>query len=438
MAQHSRQSSIVAGLFLLAGIAVLIGVSFVLADVELGSKRDYVVRFSLAEGVPGIESGSAVTIGGLRVGRVRRVELFPPGPGAPESVDVLIRIDEDVRLHEGTVALLEQPVLGGLSTIDIPRVGTADGGVELLEEGGVIDGRIPPPRFLRQAGFDATQQEQLKSVIDNADKLVTRLNDLTSRVSRVVDRVEPELGPAVEDARAAVEDLRAIVGDVRARQEEWMGRLDAVLADAERFAGGLEPALDEARAGIDEARGVVADVDAAINRNRAPIDAMVDDLASASERLRGHTLPSVEEFVSKLGEQVESLEATVERIDSFVAEQEPSLRRTLANLRLSSDQLKLAMVEIRAQPWRLLVRPKTRQLEQELVYDAARAYAEAVGDLRAASESLESTLARRRGSRSLTDDPARIERIAGELDEAFERYQQTEQELLDRLIGSGQ
>ena len=52
----------------------------------------------------------------------------------------------------------------------------------------------------------------------------------------------------------------------------------------------------------------------------------------------------------------------------------------------------LGLDEIRAQPWRLLKQPDKDDLMREPIYAAARSYADAVSDLRAASEALEAAL----------------------------------------------
>jgi len=438
MAHSSRRSNLIAGMFLVAGVLGFVGMIFVLSDTELGSKRDYVVRFDLSSGAPGIKPGSVVTVGGLKVGRVSNVVLFPPGSETPSGVDVQIRIDAGVRLREGAVALLEQPLLGGLSTIDIPSTVGEQPDAQPIPDGGTIPGRIPPPMFLRQAGFDSDTQLQVRSVIDSAEILVDRLNTLTESASRIIDGIEPNIGPASADARDALADLRSLIADVRARQPAWLESIDRTIVDTEAFAARLGPAMDDATQGIDEARTIASELSSIIESNRANVDRAVSNLADASQRLNEQTLPEAERFLERLDDNAEQIGRTVARLDAFLAEHEPSMRHTLGNVRLASDQLKLAMVEIRAQPWRLLVRPGRRELEQELVYDAARAYADAVADLRAASESLNALITRERGETAqgvgTRQSDERLDRIAAEINQAFLRYQDTERALLDRLI----
>jgi hypothetical protein len=86
------------------------------------------------------------------------------------------------------------------------------------------------------------------------------------------------------------------------------------------------------------------------------------------------------------------------------------------------------MVEIRRNPWRLLYRPGAKETRTEILYDAARAYAAAVSDLRAASEALQAASVR------ADPDSENISRLLAELQAAFSRFEETERALLDKLI----
>jgi hypothetical protein len=128
-----------------------------------------------------------------------------------------------------------------------------------------------------------------------------------------------------------------------------------------------------------------------------------------------------------------------ERLNLIVDRESPQLRTTLTNVRLVSEQAKLFLQEFRAQPWRLLSQPSRAELEREPLYNAARQYATAVADLRAASESLESIVTASGTGAGLgagsAVDAATIEGMRSQVRDAFGRYQQAEQELLDLLGG---
>ena len=125
---------------------------------------------------------------------------------------------------------------------------------------------------------------------------------------------------------------------------------------------------------------------------------------------------------------------TLADVDSLFKEQTPEIRRTMANARLASDQLRLTLGEVRRSPWRLLYRPDQKELEFELLYDATRSYASAVSDLRAASESLQAVST---SGRSETADGESIESLLTGMAEAFSKYETAEQRFL-QLLGANQ
>jgi hypothetical protein len=122
----------------------------------------------------------------------------------------------------------------------------------------------------------------------------------------------------------------------------------------------------------------------------------------------------------------------VNKIKTLFDEQQPNIRRTLANLRLSSDQLRDTLTEVRRAPWRLVYRPDLRELNYELLYDSARSYAGAVSDLRATTESIESLLAS--GQNGPTIQDGTLEQLLTQLKDAHENYTQAEQAFMEQLL----
>jgi hypothetical protein len=154
------------------------------------------------------------------------------------------------------------------------------------------------------------------------------------------------------------------------------------------------------------------------------------------ESLRTDTKPTIDAMLVDARSAMESTRKAVERADALLAESSPSLRRTVANARLASDQLKFTLEEVRRSPWRLLYRPDTRELEFELLYDSARIYASAVSDLRDASAALEEASASANATGS-TLSGRRAEDLNAELTRAFESYRAAERAFLDLIIERG-
>jgi hypothetical protein len=115
----------------------------------------------------------------------------------------------------------------------------------------------------------------------------------------------------------------------------------------------------------------------------------------------------------------------------MLKEHRPAIRTSMANFRLASDQLRATLQEVRRSPWRLLYRPEMRELEFELLYDSARAYAEAVGNLRGAAESLESVMAAR--DTRLAADGQTLDQLVQALEASRAVYQRCEKQFLELI-----
>ncbi|MCC6679110.1 MAG: hypothetical protein IT436_18450 [Phycisphaerales bacterium] len=426
--------NVLAGAFLLACLVLAVITSFVLSDAKsrLVRTTDYVVRFSLQQGAIGLQPGSNVLLAGQKVGRVLAVDVakapLPAGPGQPDvstpvGIDVTVTVHSDIVLYEDAAFTLERPLLGNLTTINITSVGTPasariTGKSSRLEPGERIDGALAPPGFLAQAGLGPEQIQQFRQILADTQQAISRINKLVD-----------ESAPTVQKS---LDDVSAITRSAREKWPEWAGKADTVMTNVEHASGRIDGIVATAESGVGDAKETLAELRSIVEENRAKLDSIIANTDAAMAKLNGETLPAATEATQKGRDAMASLKNVTERADTLLAEQTPNVRRTLANARLATDQMKLAMAEIRAAPWRVLFRPATKEMETELLYDAVRAYATAVSDLRAAGESLESAAGSDGSPQAL--DRATLEELTRSIRDRFGRYQQAEQALFDRLL----
>ncbi|MDX9911323.1 MAG: hypothetical protein RBS39_05790 [Phycisphaerales bacterium] len=438
MSRQSNRNNLLAGGFLVGAIVVAVVMSFVLSGIEMGKRSKYLVEFSLVTGAPGIQPGSPVKVGGQQVGKVREVRIANGPDGVPRNVEVEIEVRASIGLYEDAWVFLEKPLLGALSSINIPHVGVGDvpvpqGGNPRLAPGERLEGKIAPPAFLADAGFGPDQSKQLQQAIGNIYKI-------TEDVRVAVERIAPAIPDAVDGASVAVTDVRTIAGDIRTNWPKWR---DEFSFASERFATAsdeLAKASTGANEGVSETRELVARARDTLDDNRPRLDAIVANTDDLMRGLQDGTRPAINAAVDRWYAAGTRADDTLARAQTLMVQESPTIRGALANLRLMSDQLKLVALEVRQQPWRLLVRPDTRELEGQLLYDAARTYADAVSDLRAASESL-SALASNApdaspdasGAASRMVDTEAIGAMSEEVRAAFEKYRAAEAELLKRM-----
>ncbi len=419
--KRAKRNNILAGLLVIVCLSATVVIIVILGGaLEALGKRDYTVRFPIETGAEGVEVGSRVTVGGVNAGTVKGRRFAMNGENI-EGIDVTIAVDKAIPLREGTVAYLQLPILGGTASINFSQLG--DGSA--LREGDRIEGRIAPPGILSSTGFGEEQAEALRQIIDRARETTDRINEITKRFSDTV-----------------VPDVETIVGSTRERYPTWLDRIDSITANADETVARGPAIAAEIEQRVAEFRGFIEDVRPIIDENREQIRIAIGNFEDASantkevtaqarsfmDRLNGEMSDKAVAILESGQAGLEEARSAIGKADSIVSEQRPQIRASLANFRLASDQLRDTLVEVRRSPWRLLYRPDTRELEYELLYDAARSYAGAVTNLRGAAESLEAV--------SAIDSPDREEVAAlmGEVERAFERYRQAEEFFLEQLI----
>lgn len=395
-----------AGAFVIVSIVLGVVAVVLLAGLKdkLQPTSRYAVRFSLADGAAGLEPDSEVRVGGRAVGRVLGVSFDTDTNGTVTGLLVRIAVRRDLVIHEGAVAFLERPLLGSGAVLNFMTLGDNATGPPLPEHG-VITGKPQVPQFMAQAGYGDTQRQQLQDILGRADELTIKID-------------------------SAVDDIKAVVADARDRSGDWFDRTDAIF---ER----VDNASTEIKEGTADARAFIASVQDAVDTNRPRVDEIVTNTRDASARFRDigtHfndvTLARIDELLDTGKAGADEARAAIERVDTLIADQSPNVRKALANARLASDQLRLASGEIRRTPWRLLYRPNEHELEFELLYDAARTYADAASDLRSAGESLDAVT----NAGSATDEE--LVGYSDELTKAFETFHAAENRFLDLLIGN--
>ncbi len=412
----ARNNVLAGGLVLAAIVATVIVVILLGGATEYIGQRSYRVEFSLADGVAGLERGSKVRIGGLNVGAVKTVQHELSPAGDIERAIVTIGIKNSITLRRDAVAYLQLPLLGSSGVLNFPSLGSG----EALKDNELIQGRIAAPGILASAGYGDEEAQRLKNIMAKASSVADRFEKISAEVENSI-----------------VPDVKTVVSDVRAnwtKENGWSSRVESITKNADemvakgpKLAADLEARLDQVKQTLETAQGY-------LDENRENVKATLANARSVTEkgdafmnRLNNELVDSAKGFLEQGREAFAKGEEALGKLESFISEEKPGLRTTLANLRLSSDQLRDTLLEVRRSPWRLLYRPDKRELEYELLYDSARSYAGAVTELRAATDALNAVASlpeqdraeRRETIRRLIDEmEAAIKRVGG-AEEAF-------------------
>jgi phospholipid/cholesterol/gamma-HCH transport system substrate-binding protein len=210
------------GVFVAAGLTVLIGATLMLAGRALTEKRDtYKIRFSSkAASFSGLSVGSDVTYSGIKIGRVEELNV------APDNVSVIavsISVTHGTPIATDSKASLGSQGITGMKYVDISR---GSPHLALRKPGDFI-----PPGD----SFMDSLTERAASIGEKLDDLLKHLQEMTgAKAQASVTQILEQSAGLLTDNR---ENIAAIIANVRKTSEELAGlaqesRQVAVHADA--------------------------------------------------------------------------------------------------------------------------------------------------------------------------------------------------------------
>ncbi|MCC5822870.1 MAG: MlaD family protein [Phycisphaerales bacterium] len=437
-----KRNNVLAGIFVIGSLTLAVVVAAILGDVigRMGEKNEFTVRFPTSVGVTGLQPGAEVTFAGLPVGRVKSIQPHrPDGPDtAPEAMDVTVLVDTRIMLHENAVADLTPPILGGVSRINFATAGTGrvEPGSELaslaennnngvLEAGEVIGGRFAPS-ILAQLGFGAEDARNIREAIAAAKDAVETAKSVIAGVERMTSDFEPRFGGMLDDAGEAVANVRGLTGRLT-EDGDWATMVTGILTRADETVAQGPVLMDEVRGSVESFRSMV-------DARAEGLDRIMANVEAVTERIRFENMDQVEDMIKRGTLALASFQSVGQQADTMLTQMRPDIAATLANSRSLSRKAVLLTDELRAAPWRVLKQPSQRELRREPLYAAARAYADAVADLRAASEALDAAVSLSGpDAAGRADAPAEIARIATVVQAAYDRYADAERALLETL-----
>ncbi len=448
-ARGPKRNNVLAGLFLVSSLVVAVVLSFWVSDISdrFGSFTTYEVDFSLKDGATGLEPGSPVRLGGKSVGRVESVAWalgpkLPDGRAVTTGIRVKIKIRADIPLYTDALTQVERPILGGLAAINITNPGGMTNPempdarpAELLAEGGAVRG-ILAPGLLTQVGLGPEQIEQIRGVI-------TQLDAASADIATITGAFAPGAEPAMGDIAELLKSARRVVEGAESDFDElWspkvtstLDNFDTISAKGVEITDSVAGGVDEARQGIDDAKAMIKSSREIVENARPDIESILDNVDQATRHFKEQTTVDIDELMARAKSTVAEYETLGNKANIFLEEQKPQVEEALANVRLASMDGRLFVAELRAQPQRLLRPPNKKELERELLYSSARAYAAAASDLRAASTALDNILHMAVDGNAPTLTPAEIIALQKKVHNAFETYQNAETDLLDAIIG---
>ncbi len=424
--RERNRNNVRVGVFVTISIVLALGVISVLSDAWetwFRPTHHYTVTFPLSPGVKNLKGGADVRVGGLMMGKVKKVRPVVANGAYSDTIEVEFTLDQRAKLYSnadiavaaaliGSDAWLEVSDLGG----PVDERGTEIAGVTAVAPGGTIAGRTPEGLLTSVLGAKGAAE---------TGRIVSNVAEFSEFLASAQGEYDNEIKPIIAD-------VGGVVRDVRSDYAHWREVISDVMDRANNAAASLESAMANVDEGVKDVRSLVSDNRPSIDEIIANLNASGVNVREISDRLAGEMMDKFDQLVTRGQDGVDAFARTLEQLEPEVDVWVTDIREGLANARVTAQQLKLAAIEVRRSPWKLLYRPSATELEHELLYEAARSFAVAASDLKTSSEALQRVL-RTHGDRLDAEEPA-LRRLYDGLAGSFERYEKAQQRLLDVLV----
>jgi ABC-type transporter Mla subunit MlaD len=280
---------LITGLVSIMGVTALVLMLFLFGEVQGRLTRTIDVTLRL-ESAAGLSDASAVTVNGVRVGRVAGARALIDPEGRFRGVEVRVQLDPTVPVPEPASVLIDRSLVGdGTLQLEIP-VGAPVAG-RVLADGMRVpaDDNAPPLRT------ETTLGRLAESVSGAVREPLGRLGDTAAKFERLADTYNAvgEQILSLLAADSAELNLRGVVS-----------RADGVLASARKW-------LDDPEL-FDGARRSVRELNETIREVRTLAEAWTRTAGAVEERSR--------ELTAEARIAREQLGQTLERVDHAVDE----------------------------------------------------------------------------------------------------------------------
>lgn len=403
MANKTR-NEVAVGITVLIVIALTTYIVVALADWSSLSvpQQEITVKVHYKVGLKGLQVGSPVHLGGVKVGNVTQTGISPLNSSAGDSNDLYVfftmQIPRQYRLRTDCVLTPQSNLLGGQSFLAIEDMGSKG---EIVTDGQTIE-----------LTFADDMLALIKREFNAADpcSLMARVKNEIPAVSQALRGTLTKLDSVFDDAKVALHEFSPEdPNTLMARTKE---DIPAVMEK-------LKSTLTSADATFQSAKTAMSEFDP--NDPNSLLAHAKDDLLAITGQLRTS--------VTKADSALDNAQATLQNLREITSDER--INRIIENVREVSANFKLTSQNVRRAPWKLLYRPKKDESDMQALLDSTAAFVAGAERLDSAALSLQK-LAGKTGDR-LPIDTNRIEAMLSELQTSFEQFQKAEQKFWQSL-----
>jgi phospholipid/cholesterol/gamma-HCH transport system substrate-binding protein len=324
----ARRDEIKAGIVIAISLLVLAGLILGVSGVSLWERYDqYTVRL---RSTTGLEVGTSVRLGGLKVGKILRLAIPP---------DDTARVEITLGVRQGT--LIPQGTWATVATVGL----LGDPFLQLSPEANTTQ-RIPPGSRIpsREAVQIADLLVRLQGVAGTADTLLVEATALLKADVKDLLRRVNEVAKATQ---ATIAHIDAFVSPANSKEvEKILIEVDQLIQDSARSVHAVLENLTSASRRMDTTLGAVETL---LGENRDDIRDAVRFLKADLERAEG--------LIVTMDQTLHNVDRTLGNVDRILLGNSDALEETMTNLRRSTQNLREFTQALKERPWHLLFPP---------------------------------------------------------------------------------
>lgn len=246
------------GLLVIVGSIVLLYMTFAVGKYEFGEKRGYVLQADF-DSVAGLKDKSIVSLAGVKIGTVEKVEL------TDSRARVIMRIEPEVRIKRGTVAMIKTLGLLGEKYVEFVPVRTEEA-------------QRTPGKAI--AYYEAQDSVQATVSPSDVDKLIGQLSAISDDIKQVSASLRQVFGS--EQGERSMADILRDLRDTMANMKDFSHTLQS-------DGGELVMRLNQ----------LVASLDGVVTENRDNLKLTMENVREASKSAE-MALASIEKTTQKI------------------------------------------------------------------------------------------------------------------------------------------
>jgi phospholipid/cholesterol/gamma-HCH transport system substrate-binding protein len=217
------------GVFLVAGIALLVIFFSITLGLKLTKTSATYYTYFEGESLSGLEQGATVKYNGVPVGKVDKISFQP---GDLSKVKVILKIQSDFPLKSDMYATSGMLGITGLKYVEILG-------------GSNKAARLPPGSELpMRVSVFSSLSGKAETIVAKLELLINNLNQLSNPDSLKSLRVMLDNIAAITgDAKSMTADVTPKINDIVGSTRGLMTKADAIAVDVKKFTGTLDSAF---------------------------------------------------------------------------------------------------------------------------------------------------------------------------------------------------